>query len=288
MEELNAIIRKYDAAYVEQNVGTLDAVNQFALTFYADVAEIYDCLTRIRNIARNPSGFNLNEAPILGLLVKVWKLMKEIARYYELKNGDIISILERPLIEAAVTASFLAQSQPTVVEDYRKCSYKDRLRIIRDMENGSPFFDTESGKRLLASVRNKLDLENLQPTDFQVQKSNRWRLQGKSFKEIFSEVHHADLYTVTYGMMSESIQGSWNDSIDFCLWREDDGTFSAYPFYSEPDVRYLCPMLRFTNPAYRAWFNKIEVYSEDFKQLFDRVDRVNTALFRKFDKLFPG
>jgi hypothetical protein len=38
------------------------------------------------------------------------------------------SILERPLIEASVVASYLMTSDPSVIEDYRKCSYKDRLR----------------------------------------------------------------------------------------------------------------------------------------------------------------
>jgi len=31
------------------------------------------------------------------------------------------------------------QSDQSVIEDYRECSYKDRLRILRDLEQGSPF-----------------------------------------------------------------------------------------------------------------------------------------------------
>jgi hypothetical protein len=66
--------------------------NRFALTFYKDVAEIYDCLTRVRNVGRNPTGFSLDDAPILGLLVRIWKLLKEIIRYYEENNAEIIRV----------------------------------------------------------------------------------------------------------------------------------------------------------------------------------------------------
>src|ERR1019366_2554016 len=137
-------------------------------------------------------------APVLGLLVRIWKLLKEIIRYYEQDNAEIISILERPLIEASTIATYLMTNGPEVMSDYRKCSYKDRLRILRDLESGSAFFDTKAAQRLLKSVREKLDLEGLSQHDFGEQKKNRWRLQGRSFYDIFAEVQHADLYASTY------------------------------------------------------------------------------------------
>ena len=93
MDEIRAITEKYDAAYVEEGLTSLEALNLFALTFYKDVAEIYDCITRVKNIERNPTGFSLDDAPILGLLVRVWKLLKEVIRYYEDKNAEIIQFL---------------------------------------------------------------------------------------------------------------------------------------------------------------------------------------------------
>ena len=288
MEEIRAITYKYDADYIANELGSVDGLNKFALTFYKDVADIYDCITRIKNTSRNPTGFSINDAPVLGLLVRVWKLMKEVIRYYEEDNAEMISVMERPLIEAAVTASFLMTSAPEVIEDYRKCAYKDRLRILRELKAGSPFFDTKAGKRLLKSVQEKLDLENLQPTDFQVQKKNGWKLQGKSFFDIFAEVEHADLYAATYGMMSESIHGSWAGSLDWYLNQNDDGTFSAYPFHHSADIRYICPTLRFTNKPYRLWLERIDAYGGDLPDLLDWVERVNTALFRKFDALYDG
>ena len=286
MEEIRAITGKYDAQYVETGLGTIEGINRFALTFYKDVAEIYDCLTRIRNVERNPHGFSMDDAPVLGLLVRVAKLLKQVIRYYEEDNAEIIGVLERPLIEAAVTSTFLMTSPLDVMEDYRRCSYKDRLRLLRNLKEGSPFFDTKAGKRLLASVNEKLDLENLTPDDFGLQKKNRWKLQGKSFYDIFSEVEHADLYAATYGMMSESIHGSWNESLDWCLSRNDDGSFSPFPFHHGADIRYITPTLKFTNRPYRLWLDRIEASDANLTALLDWIERVNTALFKKFDGLY--
>lgn len=286
MDEIRKITEKYDATYVREALHSLEGINKFALVFYKDVADIYDCLTRIRNVERNPTGFSLDDAPILGLLVRVWKLLKEIIRYYELDNAEIIGILERPLLEASVVASYLMTSGEDVVADYRKCSYKDRLRILRDLEEGSKFFETKAGKRLLRSVREKMDFEKLKAQDFEVQKINRWKIQGKSFYKIFSEVEHADLYACTYGMMSESIHGSWNESMDWCLLKNEDGTFSTFPFYHPADIRYVTPTLRFINKPFRLWLQRIDVYDENVRGILDWVERVNAALYIRFDEKY--
>jgi hypothetical protein len=286
MEELYFITTKYQPDYIGESFASLEGINVFALTFYKDVAEIYDCLTRLKNIERNPTGFSIDDAPALGLLVRIWKLLKEVIKYYEQDNAEIISLLERPIIEASTLATYLISSGPEVMLDYRKCSYKDRLRILRNMEEGSPFFETKAGQRLLKSVREKLDIEGFNEDSFKEQKSNRWKLQGKSFYDIFALVEHADLYACTYGMMSESIHGSWNESLDWCLVREDDGTYRANPSSYPADIRFVSPLLRFTTTPYRLWCQRISVYDDDIEGTLDWVERVNARLFHAFDKLF--
>ena len=288
MDEIETIISRYDEAYVSDSLRSLDDINRFTGTFVKDVAEIYDCITRVRNIERNPTGFDLEDAPILGLLTRIWKLLKEIVGYYENNNAEIISILERPLIEAAITAEYLLRSDSAVIEDYRKCSYKDRLRILRELKDGSRFFETRAGKRLLKSVQEKMELEGFTEDDFKIQKKNRWRLQGKTFFEIFKEITDEDLYKYTYGMMSESIHGSWNESMDWCLQKNEDATFSVYPFYHEADVRYITPTLRFCNESYRLWLKRIECYDENMTNILDWVERVNSRIFMIFDQKYDG
>lgn len=288
MEEISAVLKKYDEDYVRENFVDAKSVNEFALSFYKDAAEIYDSITRVRNVERNPNGFDLNDAPILGLLVKVWKLLKEILKYYEQDNAELIGVLERPLIEASVIATYLLKSDTSVIEDYRKCSYKDRLRILRDLQEGSPFFETKAGKRLLQSVREKMLNEQLTSGDFETQKRNRWKVQGKTFYDIFSTIENEKLYACTYGMMSESIHGSWNESMDFCLSRNADATYSAYPFFQPVDIRFVSPTLRFVNRPYKLWLERINAAEPGLVQALEWIERVNNALFRKFDEAYDG
>lgn len=82
-------------------------------------------MTRIRNVERNPIGFSFNNVPILGLLIRISNLLKECVKYYEQDNTEVISIFEYPLIEATTISSYLMLNGDEVIEDYRKCSYKD-------------------------------------------------------------------------------------------------------------------------------------------------------------------
>lgn len=286
MDEIGRLLQKYDAPYIHDHLHTAKDLTAFAATFYKDVADIYDCITRVKNTERNPSGYSLADAPILGLLVRVWKLFKEVIRYYEEDNAEIVGVLERPLLEAAITARYLMAGDDGLIEDYRKCSYKDRLRLLRDLKAGAAFFETNAGRRLAQSVRDKLAFEALTEDDFSVQRHNRWRLQGKSFFDIFREVEHETLYPSTYGMMSESIHGSWNDSMDHDLSRNEDGTFSVFPFFQPADIRHVTPLIHFVTPAYRLWLRRIGAEEAGLEMVLDWSDRVNRALYKRFDETY--
>lgn len=288
MEEFVNITAKYQPAYIERCFRSLAGLYEFSVSFYKDVGDLYDTLTRLKNVDRNTTGFSIDDAPILGLLVRISKLVKEVVKYYEQDNAEIIGVLERPMIEASIIATYLMLNGSDAITDYRKCSYKDRLRILRDLESGSPFFDTKAGKRLLAAVREKMDLEGLTKDDFAEQKKNGWKLQGKNFRTIFSEIEHDDLYASTYGMMSESIHGSWNESMDWGLVRNDDGTFSAFTDYHPADIRFMAPILSFTIRPFRMWLQRIDAYDENVKQTIDWIERVNIRLFTTFDGLYAG
>ena len=61
MEEIQKITSRYDEEYVTESLKSLEEINKFTGIFVNDVAEIYDCMTRIRNIERNPNGFSLEQ-----------------------------------------------------------------------------------------------------------------------------------------------------------------------------------------------------------------------------------
>jgi hypothetical protein len=286
MDELDAIMKKYGDHPLRQHFESLDDINRFAIQFYRDAAEIYDCLSRVKNRERNPSGYSLDDAPIIGLLVRIWKLLKETIRYHIEDNAEFLAIFERTLLETAVTATYLLKHDAAVLEDYRKCSYKDRLRILRDVKSGGEFSKTKAGKRLLRSVEEKMRLEGFSENDFAEQKKNRWKLQGKSFFDIFKELYHEQMYACSFGIMSESVHCSWNDSMDWCLQRNDDGTFSIYPFFYPADIRYITPLLLFCNEPYALWLKRIGADDRSFTMFLDWIQAQNQHLYVEFDRLY--
>ncbi len=290
MDEFDAIMEKYGDRPLREQFGSLDEINQFAVQFYRDAAEIYDCFTRVKNRERNPSGYSLDDAPIIGLLVRIWKLLKETIRYHTKNNAEFIAIFHRTLLETAVTATYLLKHDATVLEDFRKCSYKDRLRILRDAKNGSAFSKTKAGQRLLRSVEKKMSLEGFSENDFAEQRKNRWKLQGKSFLDIFTKVYgeqaSEQMYRSSFGIMSESVHCSWNDSMDWCLQRNKDGTFAIYPFFHPADIRYITPFLPFCNEAYALWLKRIGVDDRHYTVFLDWIARQNWNLYLEFDRLY--
>lgn len=286
MEEIQNILDQYKNIDISNALSSLDRMKNFSTKFYGDVADIYDAITRIKNIERNPTGYNFNDAAILGLLIRIWKILKEVVRYYDEDKGEIISLLDRQILESAVIARYLLINGNDVVEDYRKCSYKDRLNIIVDSKRSPEFFKTPAGIRLKNSIIKKMSAEGLTVDSFSEQKKNKWKLSGKNFYQIFKEIVPENLYKYLYGIPSESIHGSWNESMDFNLIRNDDGTFSTYPHYQIVDMRFITPLLRITNEPYLLWLKRIDVEIDYFEKIFKWIGSVNLRLFDSFEKVY--
>ncbi len=286
MDEISDIIVKYQGIDLDEKLSNFDSLVEFSTVFYRDVAEIYDAVTRGRNTERNPVGFHVNDAAILGLLVRIWKILKEVVHYYEKKNAEIIGLLDRQVIEAAVTAKFLLLNGEDVIEDYRKCSYKSRLQTLKRAAESPEFFETPAGKRLLKSIRDKLRNDGFTEDSFEQQRKNRWRLQGKSFYQIFVEIEHEEFYKFLYGMPSEALHGSWNESLDYDLIRNDDGTFKAYPFYQDVDIRFVTPILRLCHDPYVLWLKRVDIEHEYLTKCLEWTRRVNVRLFNSFEGVY--
>ena len=288
MQEIDRIWLKYKEGRILDRIESLGEVNRLALTFGRDVAETFRLVTLLHSPDRNRSGYGLSDAPLIGLLTRIAKLFRLVCRFYELDNGDYISVFSRPLIESAIVATYLMREGDAAIEDFRRCSYKDTLRICRDHDNGSEFFDTAAGQRVLRSAYADLALEGLSRSSFGVQKRNHWRLQGKSMYEIFAEVVGADEYSSVYGMMSESTHGSWNESMDWCLSRNDDGTFSARAPYVSVDARVILPLVRYATPPYALWIERTELWDEALLQVLDQFQHYAHTIYISFEKLYDG
>ena len=288
MDEIREIHEKYDRAYLERLFASMPEADELALVFFKDVAEILDILSRLRQVERNPNGFSIDDAPILGLLVRTWKLLKLIIWIYKEDSAEHAAIAERSLIEVAVTATYLLRSDGSTLEDYRRCSYRNRFRILQEAASEPEYFRLQPGQRLLRSINEKLRLEGLDEHSFEEQIGNDWRVQGKTFHQIFKEVIGEDLYAVAYGTFSESVHGSWEDVRSFSLrGNVDQGFFPLYDPLRE-SVGNLPMIVPFAALPFREWAARVQLDHAYIEEVLGWVDKVNYRLFEKFGKLFHG
>ena len=288
MRDIDRIWLKYEKESFLDHLESLDDVNRLARIFCEDVARTYRLVTLRRNLSRDPFGYGLADAPIVGLLTRVAKLLRLICKFYELGNGDHLAVFSRPLMESAIVATYLLREGDEAIEDFRRCSYKHTLRILRDHESGSEFFRTPAGQRVLQSALADLALEGLTEQSFAVQKANGWRLQGKSPRDIFGEVVGPAEYQFGYSILAESIHASWNESMDWCLCRNADGTFHAFTPYRDVDARTILPLVRYATPPYVLWTDRVQIQDESMRQIFDRIHDYSVTIFVRFDALYDG
>ena len=288
MDEIQDILAKYDRAYLARLFASMPETDRLALAFYEDVAEILDILSRLRNSERNPTGFSIDDASILGLLVRTWKLLKLIVWIYKEDSAEHAAIAERSLIEVAVTATYLLRADKSTLEDYRRCSYRSRVRMLEQAASGSEYYRSKAGHRLLRSINEKLALEGLDEHSFDEQIRNDWRVQGMTFHAIFKEVVGEHLYPVAYGMFSESVHGSWQDVRSFSLRGNIAQGFS--PLY-EPlreSVGHVSLIVPFATMPFRGWAARVQLDDPYIEEVLGFVDKLNGRLFKKYDSLFYG
>ena len=288
MDEIRDILAEYNRAYLDRLFASTTEADQLALTFFEDVSEILDILTRLRNGERNPTGFSIDDAAILGLLVRIWKLLKLIIWIYREESAEYAAIAERSLIEVAVTATYLLRSDESTLEDYRRCSYRNRFRILEHAASEPEYFLRKPGLRLLDSINKKLALEGLDEQSFEEQIRNDWRVQGKTFHQIFKEVIGKDLYAVVYGTFSESVHGSWEDIRSFSV--HENVVHGFLPHY-EPlreSVGHVAMFIPFATLPFRGWAARVQLDSTNIEVALGFIDEINGRLFEKYGKLFHG
>lgn len=286
MNEIQEYLNKYDEDYLKRVLASTPESDELAFVFFEDVAEIFDILSRMKHLDRNPSGFSLNDAPILGLLIRTWKLLKLVLWIYSKESAEHAVIAERSLIESAITATYLMRGGESTIDDYRRCSYADRLTMLKQAASGDPAYNSKAGRRLVKSFKRKLALEGLDENSFDKQIDNGWKLEGKTIQNIYDSVVGDDLYRVLFGISSESVHGSWQDVRHFSLQGSVEVGFQ--PLYEHPDVDGIGTLpiaVQIVVQAYREWVQRVKLDDPDVERVLNFIDLLNCSLFEKYRKL---
>lgn len=282
MDEIEPILKKYEKNYLSRLLSATSEADELARIFFNDVSDILDFLCRLKNVERNPNGYSIDDAPILGLLVRISKLLKLLLWIYSEESVEYGIIAERSLLETAVTAIYLLNVNESTMEDYRRCSYRNRMKILKQAASGMAYYRSKAGQRLLTSIKKKLAAEGLNENSFDEQIANDWRLEGKTFLEIFESVIGKDLYQVIYGISSDSVHGSWLDTRHYSLY--GDVTHGFYPLY-EPvreNVGNLSVIVSIAVMPFSGWLKRVHLDDQYISKILDFIELLNSELCEKY------
>jgi hypothetical protein len=107
MIEFTQSTEKYQPPYIEKHFSSLEGLHMFSVQFLKDAAEIYEVLTRMRSVERNPTGYSIDDAPNFTTQLE----LPSVASTSKLQFGSPVLVLEQRVVRSRV--SFM--SNPHVV-----------------------------------------------------------------------------------------------------------------------------------------------------------------------------
>lgn len=159
------------------------------------------------------------EAPVLGLYVKIYKFWKECLDVYKRGEYGVYIVYERILYEAFTKMVYLIVNGKEALDDFRLTSYKNRINAYNKTEK------KVDGVNL---VRNTKMLDDLKADGFTIEDLKT--IHPKNFKTILDIVDQSytqeekDLiYTLEYGLSSDAIHSDWGELRQIHLSDIEDG-----------------------------------------------------------------
>lgn len=106
--------------------------------------------------------------------------------------------------------------------------------------------------------------------------------------DIFGEVTVPAEYLFTYGILSETTHGSWNHSMDWCLFRNDDNSFAAFALYHGVNAPTILPLVLYATPPYVLWSERTQIQDDTMRQTLDHINYYSRLILVRFDELYDG
>jgi len=239
MIEINNILLKYFKKPSDSFTETEIKLNAFLIQFSKDLADLTDLLSRLRNRETHPNYYNINEMTIVGSITRIIKLFKEIIINYELNKLEILTLFARPLYESFIVTKYLIRNGINSQINFRKVSYRARFKNLKFL-NEVEYKTHPIIQRQIIKLNSKLKEDGFTISDLEKEdkKNKQWKLDGKSFWEIHSEVDNTDLYSFIYGAGSDAVHGNWQEILDFHITNKENGYF-GFLNYEKCDCRSL-------------------------------------------------
>jgi hypothetical protein len=214
---------------------TVEACKNLRILFLFGIS-----LDSIQN-GKPQDGFTKEQAPIVGLMVRIWKLYDMMCYHVSQNHGEISSMFIRPIYEAYIKVMYLI-ANPTSYESFIRTSYKSDIEMYKDLkpkeEEGSL---DQAGTKILRRIESLMDRDNLDIEELLQINHSGWRFDGKDFRTISKEILPDNFYTFIFSNSSSFIHGDWRDIRKSHL-AEENRRYYPDPETDPVDPRYILPI----------------------------------------------
>ena len=236
----------------------------------------------IGNIKKNPKGYTIDEAPIVGLMVRSYKLYDKCVYFISKRQGEISFIFSRMIIESIITMIYLISKGRTSIQSFRKCAYRGRIQNLKILEKKKTT-QKLSGieKRMIKNIITQIEEDGF--TIKELMNNKNWLLDGKDFAQIYKDVLNNNRYSFGYGVPSENIHGGWHDLHQFYLIKDGD-SYLPNPESSDPDPRYILPLTIICLFGLSVFMNWNETNIPEIESIISRLDKIVKELDETHEK----
>lgn len=244
--------------------------------------------TQILSFTYPGHGKQIKYAICGGMLVRITKLHHTILQMACDKKGEIIPILQRPLIETYLSLAYLLKKDDDKV--YKKFIERN---AIDDKRQKHAILQKVSGrkqipieKRMLKSIAHHAAKDDVDFTKIPDKPSGTSWIPGVEYKDMAKEIEWPDLYTFFYAVATRFSHPSWHDlkTNHLSLCKNHDRDKEHYVL----DNRYTSPKPQLLEASFVVTLKALSIFNlhfcdnnEDFNKT---ITRIENEIFQEIDE----
>jgi hypothetical protein len=185
-------------------------------------------------------GYTKHKAIVVGHMVRITKLYEGLLIHVSKRQLELAAIFTRLIFEAAVRLEYLIKSKNknASFKSFIFTSYKSEKEILEDLNDKAssrPLIKIE--KRMRRKVKSRLKKDRI-PIN-QLMNNKNWRLDGKDFRRMLTDIGRGDIYAYVFGSSSHTVHGDWYD-ISLHQIKKQGRYYLPDLSFDDPDPRIAC------------------------------------------------
>ena len=185
-------------------------------------------------------GYTKHRAIAVGHMVRITKLYEGLLIHISKRQLELAAIFTRLMFEAAVRLEYLIKSsnKNASFRNFIFTSYKPEKEVLEDLNAKAasrPLIQIE--RRMMRKMKSRLKKDKI-PLN-QLMNNRNWRLDGKDFRRILTDIGRGDIYASGFGSSSHFVHGDWYDISIHQIKKEGRYYLPDFDF-DDPDPRIAC------------------------------------------------